>query len=766
MNLAFLIGRFPPHDVGGAERQAERLAGLLAARGHDVTVVTRQWPGRARRETRDGFRIERVPVALAGPPRTALDLVGTLAALRALKPRPDAVLCFQTFASGFVGGVADLTLGLPCVVWVRGENEYRFDRRPHFLLPARFAWGRARRVLVQSEEHRARLLDSLRARDVLAAEQLAPRLDVLGNGVDVPERPARTGDDWLYVGRLIRNKGVDVLLEALARVRGTASDAPLWILGDGPERTALAAKAKSLGVDARFEGFQSRDRLPAYYEKARAIVLPSLEGEGLPNALLEAMAHGLPAVATELPGVHELVLGAGPIVPPGDPGALATALRSLEDPAERRRAAFVARQRALERSWEAIVPRLESVLAEAALPAPRVWIVSPHPVSRGGVAAVARQLVASPLARRYRLSVLSTYRAGSILGRLYHATLGIGAIAVRLAVRPPDLVHLKIASRGSFARKVIVAGLARMRGVPVLAHVHGGGFDKFVSGSAPPVRALARWLIEGSPHVLSLSESWANRLRQLFPEARIEALPNPVEVARFEDLARARFQTFHESAAPGRTPTALFLGDLLERKGVFDLVHAWPSVERAVPGARLVLAGAGDTAAVLAAAQAAAKATGVEGRVSVPGWVGPDEKHRLLGEAHVFVLPSYFEGVPISLLEAMAAGLPSIVTPVGGVLDAVTDGQEAIVIRPGDRLALATALVHVLTSPALARALGGSARVRAQAFDLPAFADSLDAVYRKLLARDRTGAGARAAEKNAGEKNGEKKNALEATRWA
>jgi glycosyltransferase involved in cell wall biosynthesis len=152
-------------------------------------------------------------------------------------------------------------------------------------------------------------------------------------------------------------------------------------------------------------------------------------------------------------------------------------------------------------------------------------------------------------------------------------------------------------------------------------------------------------------------------------------------------------------------------------------------VTRAVPGARLVLCGSGEIEKVGAAARAA----GVFDLVETPGWVGFEEKRRRLGEATLFVLPSYIEGVPISLLEAMAAGLPSVVTPVGGVLDAVTDGQEALVVPPGDVAALARAILQVLESPQLARALGGSARLRVEAFDVAVYADRLDVIYRHIL---------------------------------
>ena len=731
MNIAILIGRFPPHDVGGAERQADRLAAQLAARGHTVTVITRRWPGRAARETRDGFAILRTPIALSGPARTMLDLAATLGALRGIKPKPDVVLAFQTFASGWIAGFADVLLGIPSVVWVRGENEYRFDRFPHLYRPSVFAWRQARRNLVQGAGHRERLLAQVARFDELRSERIAQRIDVIGNGVDLPPQVVSGGDDWLYVGRLIANKGVDVLLDAIARLPA-ALRKPLWIVGDGPERAALEARARELGVDARFEGFLGRDQLASYYARARAIVLPSTEGEGLPNALLEAMAYGVPAIATTLVGVDELVGAGGRLVPPGDPDALAAALAAWADPANRdevTRAAHAARARAEAHSWTAITDKLEAVLTEVAPLAPRIWLVSPNPTSRGGVAAVARQIAVSPIVRKYRISMVPTYAPGSMLARIYRAGHGLILLGGSMIFKRPDLVHIKVASGGSFARKVVVGAMCRMRGVPVLVHVHGGGFDQFVTRSPRAVRALAHWLLETTPQVLSLSDRWAAKLHTIFPRARIDVLPNPVEVARYDDLARTRFAPPGDDPAPARPPMALFLGDILQRKGVFDLVAAWPQVTRVFPGARLVLAGTGEIDAV----RAAARAVGAGDEVELPGWLDLEAKRRLLGEATLFVLPSYTEGVPISLLEAMAAGLPSVVTPVGGILDTVSDGQEALIVPPGDPEAIANAVLRILQSPALARQLGQNARVRVVEYDLPRFAEHLDRVYHRIL---------------------------------
>src|SRR4249920_2651393 len=125
MDLALLIGHFPPAAYGGAELQAESWAKRLATR-HRVTVLTRaddeRPPGR---ETRDGFLLERLPVSRVPGWRSVSDVRAIERALSLLAPRPALLLCFQTFISGLAGTVAGRRLGIPAVVWVRGEAEYR-----------------------------------------------------------------------------------------------------------------------------------------------------------------------------------------------------------------------------------------------------------------------------------------------------------------------------------------------------------------------------------------------------------------------------------------------------------------------------------------------------------------------------------------------------------------------------------------------------------------------------------------------------------------
>ncbi len=358
MNLALLIGAFPPGAIGGAEFQAEAWAGRLARR-HRVTVITRRVPAsRPARESRDGFDVVALPPSRWAPLRPFADRAAIARTVGAMRPRPDVALCFQTFVSGWAGVHVQRRFGVPAVVWVRGEDEIRFGARWRARLVSPGVWAAARGVRVQSDEMRAALLAELAP---AARAALEAKLAVVPNGIELPPAPsAAPGHRVLAVGRLRPIKGMDVVIDAVAGAQGL-----LTIAGDGPERARLEAQARAHGLDVRFAGAVARDALAALYREASCVVLASRFGEGFPNVLLEAMAHGRAVVATRVTGVAELVRDGenGLLVPPGDPLALKDALARLAHErglAERLGAA--ARATAERYAWDAIEPRLEALL--------------------------------------------------------------------------------------------------------------------------------------------------------------------------------------------------------------------------------------------------------------------------------------------------------------------------------------------------------------------------------------------------------------------
>lgn len=167
------------------------------------------------------------------------------------------------------------------------------------------------------------------------------RLHIVHCGVDpsryAPDPDRQPGREVLFIGRLAAAKGVPVLLEAFARAHDRYPDARLTLIGDGPARATLEARAAQLGLgDAvRFTGYLSQDEVAGHLARTDLFALPSF-AEGVPVVLMEAMASAVPVLATRIAGIPELVEDgiSGRLVPPGDIDSFAQAMiEMLEDPA-------------------------------------------------------------------------------------------------------------------------------------------------------------------------------------------------------------------------------------------------------------------------------------------------------------------------------------------------------------------------------------------------------------------------------------------------
>jgi glycosyltransferase involved in cell wall biosynthesis len=212
-----------------------------------------------------------------------------------------------------------------------------------------------------------------------------------------------------------------------------------------------------------------------------------------------------------------------------------------------------------------------------------------------------------------------------------------------------------------------------------------------------------------------------------FAEDQIVLLPNGVDPATYQNAAAGR--VFRPSSAPGDTLTVVCPARLTYQKGQDVLLQAWRTVQERVPAARLTLAGDGPESPQL---ERLAADLGISGTVQFAGLV--TDMRKLLADAHVFVLPSRYEGMSNALLEAMAAGLPCVATRVSGSEDAIVDGQSGLLAPPEDPGALASALVALLTDRELSHALGHEARVRViHAFAQKRVLDELSHLYSSLV---------------------------------
>ncbi|MBN8507445.1 MAG: glycosyltransferase family 4 protein [Burkholderiales bacterium] len=351
--------------------------------------------------------------------------------------------------------------------------------------------------------------------------------------------------------------------------------------------------------------------------------------------------------------------------------------------------------------------------------------------ARGGMRAVVEGYRDDGVFAQHRVRWIVTHDEGSLPRRLRLAASAWLALLALLLRRRVALVHSHMAMRGSFWRKSLFNATARAFGVPVLAHLHGSEFRQFHAALSPRLQRRVAKEFEACAGVLVLSEAWAAFVRGVAPRATVTVLPNYVRLPALPADA---------GAAPDGGVTGLFLGVIGKRKGVYDLLPALAQALRQVPGLRLLIGGNGE----VERARARSAELGIDRRVEFLGWVSGGRKAELLSSAQFYVLPSHNEGLPMSLLEAMAHGLPVISTRVGGIPELVRDGIDGLLVEPGDVRALTDALVRVGSDDAWRAAAGRSGRERvAEAFSDQVVLPRLASAYAAALAGSSIGRAAR-----------------------
>ncbi len=355
MNILFLNSM---KGMGGGEKWLLESACAMRQRGHRVSVGGRRGRPLVRTALREGFPVVEAPFAFD------MDPVSVLAVRAALRSRKIEIVVSQIQRAHRIGVLAVWNTGIPLVLRVGQTWPVRrgwANRR---------AWAGLSGVIANCEAVRSWVLDSgvvpdvplLSLRNTVEAPLLPSRLRARESLGILPDVPVA-----LCVARLARRKGHLTLLHAWKRVLERRPEALLLLAGAGSERELLERTARALGVADGIRFLGEIPDLAATWAASDVFVLPS-ELEGSPNALLEAMAAGLPSVATAIAGVPELLDPEvhGLLVPPRDPVALAGAMeRILGDPHWGARLGGAARTRALrDHAAAPVQDRLEHWLAD------------------------------------------------------------------------------------------------------------------------------------------------------------------------------------------------------------------------------------------------------------------------------------------------------------------------------------------------------------------------------------------------------------------
>ena len=352
----------------------------------------------------------------------------------------------------------------------------------------------------------------------------------------------------------------------------------------------------------------------------------------------------------------------------------------------------------------------------------RIVIVGSSAKDKGGIASVISGILNSAeLRERFELRHIESYVTAGAAKRAAVFLAGLLRFALSLLLFRPHVVHVHMSYKGSFYRKSVFILLAGLFRVPVCAHMHGSSFQPFYDSLRPALQRYCSRGLNRCDRLIVLSESWNDYFSRIVPPWRVVTLYNAVAVP---PANAAQFREGPRSSVHG-----LFLGRLGERKGVYDLLEAIRLLRRSGVPAVFTLAGDGEVERVRQLAEEA----GLLDCVRIPGWVDGEVKEALLADADFLVLPSYYEGLPMSVLEAMSRGLPVVTTPVGGIPEVVVDGEHGFLVEPGDVEALADRLARMCADPGLRRTMGERGRAEVEAkYSMPAFVERLSGIYETL----------------------------------
>ncbi len=339
--------------------------------------------------------------------------------------------------------------------------------------------------------------------------------------------------------------------------------------------------------------------------------------------------------------------------------------------------------------------------------------------TKGGVASVVNVYRAAGLFERFSVRYLATHCDGGAAAKIAVMLRAWFSFMLLLLTFRLGLLHIHVASRASFWRKSFFLLPCFLFRVPTILHLHGAEFAIFYEKeSGALAQRYIRFVFNSVSRVVVLSSAWRTWVQGISSNPHITAIYNPVILPPQATPWRAR-----------KLGEVLFLGRLGKRKGAYDLLDATSKIASAQPQVRLLLGGDGELEQVKARAQE----LGLANHLQLLGWVGPQDKERYLAQAMLYILPSYNEGLPMSVLEAMAAGLPILSTPIGGIPEAVTDGVEGFLVQPGDVNALADRLQRLLSDPELASQMGAAARRKVETtFSSDAILPKVEALYREL----------------------------------
>ncbi len=349
----------------------------------------------------------------------------------------------------------------------------------------------------------------------------------------------------------------------------------------------------------------------------------------------------------------------------------------------------------------------------------KVLVIGPSiDKARGGMATVIKGMEESELLNReYEMDSFPSYMDGNLAIRILYSVYAY--LRFLFCYKKYDLFHINVAEKGSVVRKSLYLKKVKKAGKKAVIHIHGAEYLSCYDGMGKRGKLFVDSFMHQADMVLALSDTWKRELEARFRMNMCHTLYNGVDIKACK-AAVADVEEYRN--------VFLLLGRLGARKGVYDLIDGVELAIKKNPELLIYMAGDGEVEHVR---ELVAK-KGLERHIIVPGWINGNEKWEWMKKVSTVVLPSYHEGLPMTILEGMAAGKAIISTPVGAIAE-VVEPENGILIQPGDIPALAEALLRCSSDMEMLKGMSCKNREKAEKiFSIGSMHERLAGYYRQM----------------------------------
>lgn len=305
-----------------------------------------------------------------------------------------------------------------------------------------------------------------------------------------------------------------------------------------------------------------------------------------------------------------------------------------------------------------------------------VTVGSSHNV-KGGITSVIDQYKSYPWPEYIQMHYVVTFDGGNAVHKVRCFCRGFFTILGLILQGRADIFHIHMSHNGSFYRKYYVTKLAALFKRKTIIHLHSSEFKDFYNRSHPLTKKMICDLLASADRIITLGNEWDARVHEISPSAKTVIVHNSVR----ENSCKVEYRS--------NPFVFLYMGVLVKRKGVEDLIHAIDKLGPDRSGFLFRIAGTGSEEMYL---RELTNELGLQENVRFEGWVEKDRKEALFAESQSLILPSYNEGLPICILEALSYGMPVIATEVGSVADAIIPDTNGELVKAGDIEGLSDAI--------------------------------------------------------------------------